>query len=116
MTQLTTKAGAQADDRTPALEARDITRYYRTGSARARSTVVRAVDGVSLALYRGEIAALVGESGSGKSTVARVLSQLERASTGSVILDGKPVRRRGFRWYRRYARRVQLIFQDRSAR
>jgi len=112
MTQLTTKTGLQPDDRTPVLEARDVTRYYRTGAARARSTVVRAVDGVSLALYRGEITALVGESGSGKSTVARVLSQLERASTGTVILDGRPVRRRGLRWYRRYARQVQLILQD----
>ncbi|HEY2077898.1 MAG TPA: ABC transporter ATP-binding protein [Streptosporangiaceae bacterium] len=105
---------AESDDRDrlPVLEAVDLTKYYKTGAARARPTVVRAVDGVSLALYSGEITALVGESGSGKSTIARVLAQLERATTGKVVLDGRPVRRRRPRWYRRYARRVQMIFQD----
>ena len=104
-------AGAPAEDRArPVLEALDITRHYRTRRARARSPVVRAVDGVSLALYRGEITALVGESGSGKSTVARVLAQLERATSGTVLLDARGIRR--FQRFRRYARRVQIVLQD----
>lgn len=93
------------------LECTDLTRWYRTGAARARATVVKAVDGVSLTLYAGEITALVGESGSGKSTVARVLAQLEGATSGTVVLDGRRVHRSRWR-FRRYARRVQLIFQD----
>jgi peptide/nickel transport system ATP-binding protein len=105
-------AGPGDDDRLPVLEAVDLTKYYKAGGARARPTVVRAVDGVSLALYSGQITALVGESGSGKSTIARVLAQLERATSGKVVLDGRPVQRRRPRWYRRYARRVQMIFQD----
>ena len=100
-----------ASGRRPVLECSGLTRWYRTGAARARASAVKAVDGVSLALYAGEITALVGESGSGKSTVARVLSQLEGATSGKVVLDGKPVRRSRWR-FRRYARRVQLIFQD----
>jgi peptide/nickel transport system ATP-binding protein len=97
--------------RRPVLQCVDLTRYYRARRARSRGQVVKAVDGVSLELYAGEITALVGESGSGKSTVARVLSQLEGATSGEVILDGRRVARRiwGFRGY---ARRVQLIFQD----
>jgi peptide/nickel transport system ATP-binding protein len=106
-----TTAVPSEDNGRPVLEALDITRYYRVRRARAHSSVVRAVDGVSLALYRGEITALVGESGSGKSTVARVLAQLEGATSGKVLLDGQPVRR-GLRRFRRYARRVQMIFQD----
>jgi peptide/nickel transport system ATP-binding protein len=100
-----------AAERRPVLECVDLTRWYRTGAARARTSVVKAVDGVSFALYAGEITALVGESGSGKSTIARVLARLEGATAGQVVLDGRPVRRRLLR-FRTYARRVQLIFQD----
>jgi len=74
--------------------------------------VVRAVDGVDLALERGEIVALVGESGSGKTTTGRALVRLAPISAGSVVLDGKDVTAIRGRALRDYRRRVQIIFQD----
>jgi ABC-type glutathione transport system ATPase component len=75
--------------------------------------VVRAVDGVELALHRGEVLALVGESGSGKTTTGRVVVKLTRQTTGRVLLDGRDVTALwGTRALRDYRRRVQLIFQD----
>ncbi|WP_330240861.1 ABC transporter ATP-binding protein [Streptomyces sp. NBC_00525] len=99
------------------LEARGVTKHFavrRTGrdllAGRRRS--VHAVDDVSLELRRGTVTALVGESGSGKSTVARLLAQLYPLTSGEIRLGGKPVKAGGGRSFRRYVRRVQLIFQD----
>ncbi|MEU9885667.1 ATP-binding cassette domain-containing protein [Sphaerisporangium sp. NPDC051011] len=74
-----------------------------------------AVDGVSFAVTRpGRTIAIVGESGSGKSTVARMLTGLERPDSGRIHFEGRPVepwrRRRADRF--EYARRVQMVFQD----
>ncbi|GAA3939861.1 ABC transporter ATP-binding protein [Microbacterium soli] len=78
----------------------------RSGIHRRR---LRAVDGVSFDLVPGRTVALVGESGSGKSTIARILSKLETATSGSIEVtddDGVPVARRHYR------RDVQMVFQD----
>ena len=79
-----------------------------------RSTgVVRAVDGIDLAIRRGEVLALVGESGSGKTTTGRVVVKLTRQTAGRVTFDGRDV---SHLWagpsLREYRRRVQIIFQD----
>jgi peptide/nickel transport system ATP-binding protein len=79
-------------------------------SSRGRAKF-RAVDNVSFSLVEGETLALVGESGSGKSTVVRALGQLLKPTGGEILLDGKPVARRGRR-LRDYRRQVQLVFQD----
>ena len=74
---------------------------------------VRAVDGVDLAIQRGEVLALVGESGSGKTTIARVVSKLTKQTGGTVTFDGEDVSSLwGSRRLGPYRRRVQLIFQD----
>ncbi len=79
----------------------------------AKQGVVRAVDGVSFAVQKGQTLALVGESGCGKSTLAKVLTGLEIASQGSIAIDGKEiadisVRRRD----KDLVRNVQMIFQN----
>ena len=74
--------------------------------------VVRAVDGVSLELFAGQVTALVGESGSGKSTIGRVLAQLYKATDGAILLEGKSVKVRRGRRFRNYVRKVQIVLQD----
>ncbi|WP_299038660.1 ABC transporter ATP-binding protein [uncultured Pseudokineococcus sp.] len=93
------------------LELRDVTKEYRLRGEGLRGRTLRAVDGVSLVLEAGKTVALVGQSGSGKSTVAKILMQLERPTSGQVLLDGRPVGRRG-RALREYRSAVQMVFQD----
>jgi len=73
---------------------------------------VRAVDGVSLDLHRGQTLGLVGESGCGKSTLARVIMGLIRATSGSINLLGDELVGMKERDLRKARRNVQIIFQD----
>ena len=77
-----------------------------------RHDAVHAVDDVHLTLRRGHVVALVGESGSGKSTVARLLAQLYPRTAGDIRLHGESTQVRAGWAFRRYAARVQMIFQD----
>ncbi|MCX6461360.1 MAG: ABC transporter ATP-binding protein [Actinobacteria bacterium] len=95
-------------ERTPVLEARNL---QVTFTGRGSRGVARAVDGVQLALHRGEIVALVGESGCGKTTLARTLLGLERPSAGEVLVDGQPLSYSS-RDLTAYRKRVQLVLQD----
>ncbi|WP_374442002.1 ABC transporter ATP-binding protein [Stella sp.] len=73
---------------------------------------VRAVDGVSFEIRRGETFGLVGESGCGKTTIARTLLKLVEPTAGTIHVDGEDVTRLAGRPLRRFRRRVQAIFQD----
>jgi peptide/nickel transport system ATP-binding protein len=91
----------------PVLEVRDLEVGFRSrggGSARA-------LDGVDLDVYRGEVLAIAGESGCGKTTLARTLLGLTQPSAGTVRFEGSalPTRTRALTAYRR---RVQLVLQD----
>jgi len=68
------------------LEARDLTRIYRRGSEE-----IRALDGVSLTIRRGEFVSFMGPSGSGKTTLINLLGCLENPSTGELLLAGRNI-------------------------
>ncbi|MEV6850065.1 ATP-binding cassette domain-containing protein [Actinoplanes sp. NPDC051411] len=90
------------------LEFRGVSKRYRL---RGVKEGLLAVDDVSFRLEPGKTVALVGQSGSGKSTIAKMLMQLERPTSGEILLDGQPIKRHGD-GLRRYRGAVQMVFQD----
>lgn len=80
--------------------------------ARKPPAVVRALHAVDLSIARGETLGLIGESGCGKSTLGRTVLNLHRADEGSIRFDGVDISRMPDNAYRRYRRRMQIIFQD----
>jgi ABC-type glutathione transport system ATPase component len=99
----------------PLLEVRDLVKHFpiKRGLLFDREVDrVRAVDGVSLSVARGETLGLVGESGSGKSTLCRAVLQLIRPSGGSVRFEGREIAGLGRRAMRPLRREMQMVFQD----
>ena len=85
---------------------------YRGMLLRRRIGEVKAVDGVSLSLARGEVLGLVGESGCGKSTLARTVLQLIPPTAGRVVLDGRDLTGASVRDLKASRRDLQMVFQD----
>jgi len=97
------------------LQAIDVKKYFPATGAlalgRARGWV-KALDGVSVEVRRGETLGIVGESGSGKTTLAKMFLLLERPTAGSLRFDGRDVRAFGRDDLVRYRRSIQAVFQD----
>ncbi len=96
------------------LSAEDLVKHYpiRKGVLRTVQGHVKAVDGVSFDLHRGETLGIVGESGCGKSTLGRLLMRLEKPTGGSVIFEGEDMGTASARQLRRLRRDIQIVFQD----
>jgi oligopeptide/dipeptide ABC transporter ATP-binding protein len=98
---------------TPLLAVRNLVKHYSAGGLFARGTPpVRAVDGVSFDVGRGETLALVGESGCGKSSVGRTVLRLQEPTGGEAKFEGVDVFGLDRTALRRLRRRMQIIFQD----
>jgi oligopeptide transport system ATP-binding protein len=96
------------------LKAENLVKYYPIKAGVLRRTVgqVKAVDGVSFELYKGETLGIVGESGCGKSTLGRMLMRLEEPTGGKLTFDGVDMYSKKGAEMRRLRRDIQIVFQD----
>jgi peptide/nickel transport system ATP-binding protein len=116
--EATTYDATEGKESTPTddalLSVRGLKKHYpiTEGPLRREAGRIRAVDGVSFEVARGETVGLVGESGCGKSTVATTLMGLEEPTGGEVSFDGQPVADRDGNARRTFRRRASMVFQD----
>lgn len=99
----------------PILELRDVKTHFPISQGfifKRLVGTVKAVDGVSLTIGRGEVVGLVGESGCGKSTLARTIMQLLPTTAGTVILEGRNLTTGSLDDVQRVRRDLQMVFQD----
>ena len=95
------------------LEVRNLVKHFPVHTGfRGPTMSVKAVDGVSFTLNRGETLGLVGESGCGKTTTGRCVLQLERPTSGEVVFEGTELTKLPESKLRSMRRRMQVIFQD----
>ena len=94
------------------LEIKDLKQYFRINN----KTTVKAVDGVTFDIYKGETFGLVGESGSGKSTTGRTIIKLYDATSGEIAYNGENIQKRMSKSERlKFNKKMQMIFQDPQA-
>jgi len=98
----------------PLLEVRDLAKWFFSapGPLGGKRRILKAVDGVSFTLRRGETLGLVGESGCGKSTTGKTLLRLLEPDRGEVLFRGENILQRSHRAMRPLRRELQMIFQD----
>jgi ABC-type glutathione transport system ATPase component len=99
----------------PAIEVRDVQTYFPIEQGfifKHEAGTVKAVDGVSFTVQRGEVLGLVGESGSGKSTLARTIMQLVPTTGGMVLLGGRNLTAASAAEIQAVRRDLQMVFQD----
>ena len=97
----------ERDSAAPIIEFRGVTKSFGSGDA-----AVPAVDGLDLAIGRGEIFAIIGYSGAGKSTLVRLINALEHPTAGSVIVEGRDLTALKERELRRVRAGIGMIFQQ----
>lgn len=105
---------APAVDESVVLEVENLSKHFAKpgGLFRGPGRTVRAVDGISFSVRKGETLGIVGESGCGKTTTGRMIVHLEEPTGGTIRLDGQDVTHLGKADFERYRRRVQMVFQD----
>ncbi|NCG22960.1 MAG: ATP-binding cassette domain-containing protein [Actinobacteria bacterium] len=108
------EAPATTDAPETLLAVTDLKKHFpiMKGIVRRRVGEVRAVDGITFDIHRGETLGLVGESGCGKSTTGRVILQLEKATNGSVNFQGQELTSMSGSALRKVRPHMQMVFQD----
>ncbi|PTE20432.1 peptide ABC transporter ATP-binding protein [Cereibacter changlensis JA139] len=98
---------------TPVLEARGLIRDYSvTGGLFRKAQNVRALNGISFSVEQGKTLAVVGESGCGKSTLARIITLIDPATGGELLIDGQPIDIGVERLPSEMRQKVQIVFQN----
>ncbi len=97
----------------PIIEATEVTRHYRVGRGFLKgAAALQAVAGASFRIEAGRTLAVVGESGCGKSTLARLVTMIERPTSGHLVIDGVAVENAGADALKRLRPVVQMVFQN----
>jgi len=97
------------------LELNDLTKYFKSkgqGVFNRNPGLVKAVDGVSFKVAKGETVGLVGESGCGKTTVGRTVMKLYEPTSGSIVFDGEEISKLSYKKMKPLRSKMQMIFQD----
>lgn len=96
------------------LEVKDLKKYFemKSGFLSPQKSYLKAVDGVSFEIKKGETFGLVGESGCGKSTTGRTILRLYEATGGQIMFDGEDLAKKPEKKLKPYRKRIQMIFQD----
>ncbi|MBP1940778.1 ABC transporter ATP-binding protein [Cytobacillus luteolus] len=91
------------------VEIKNLKQYFNVG----KPNMVKAIDGISFDIYKGETLGLVGESGCGKSTTGRTIIRLYDATDGQVLFEGEDVHgKKSKAELKKFSRKMQMIFQD----
>lgn len=90
------------------VEIKDLKKYFKVG----KGQIVKAVDGISLDIYKGETVGFVGESGCGKSTAGRTILRLYEPTAGEVLFKGEKIHTKNKKQMFKIRREMQMIFQD----
>lgn len=91
------------------VEIKNLKQHFNVG----KSNMVKAVDGITFDIYKGETLGLVGESGCGKSTTGRTIIRLYNATDGQVLFNGENVHgKKSTNQLKAFNRKMQMIFQD----
>src|SRR5215470_1329875 len=118
-TAATAGASAASSPRTempaPLIQVQNLVKHFpvRQGLlARGPAAAVRAVDGITFDIGRGETVGLVGESGCGKTTTGRMIMKLLVPTSGEILFEGEPIGALSVEQEKVYRRQVQMVFQD----
>ena len=99
-----------AENKTPLIDVKNLKQYFNINTGMFRSKPLKAVDGVSFSINKGETLGLVGESGCGKTTVGRTILQLYKTTGGEVWYNGKQIKSNAD--IKEFRKKATLVFQD----
>ncbi len=101
---------SEINNNAPLIEVKDLKQYFDINMGLFKSKPLKAVDGVSFTINKGETLGLVGESGCGKTTVGRTMLHLYKPTAGEVIYNGKAIKTKAD--IKEYRKKATMVFQD----